>query len=239
MVSTALLNGGLGFAILITFLFTMGDIKSVLAPKSGFSFISAFFNATGSKSASTGLACIILVLEVCSAISILATSSRQSFAFARDKALPFSDFFAHVSPKSKIPVNAITATTVITILLSLINIGSTAAFNAIASLTVASLFMSYLLCIGCFIMRRLREERMPPTRFSLGKFGLPINILSFAYLFFAIVFSFFPTTATVEPATMNWSILVFGAVVIFAIVQYVVHGKRIYEAPVVHIEKIE
>lgn len=36
-VSAALPNGGLGFVILITFLFTMGDVNSVLALRVGFS----------------------------------------------------------------------------------------------------------------------------------------------------------------------------------------------------------
>ncbi|PGH15112.1 hypothetical protein AJ79_02638 [Helicocarpus griseus UAMH5409] len=239
MISTALINGSIGFVMLITYLYTMGDLESVISPESGFSFITAFLNATGSKAATTVLGSILLLMEACSAISVLATVSRQTFAFARDNALPFSGFFAHVNPRLKIPVNAILTSTAITILLSLINIGSTEAFNAIASLTIASLFMSYLVCIGCFIYRRTRWKQMPPTRFSLGAFGLPLNIFSFYYLCFAIVFTFFPNMNNPTPVTMNWSILVFGIVVIFAVLQYLIHGKKIYEGPVVYVEKIE
>ncbi|EDN08804.1 predicted protein [Histoplasma mississippiense (nom. inval.)] len=159
MISTALINGSLGFIMLITYLFTMGDLHEVIKAESGFSFITAFLNATGSKAATTSLGSLLVVMEACAAISVLATVSRQTFAFARDNALPFSQFFARVHPKSKVPVNSILASTVITILLSLINIGSTEAFNAIASLTIASLFMSYLVCIGCFIYRRLQWRR--------------------------------------------------------------------------------
>ncbi|PGH26560.1 serine/threonine protein kinase [Polytolypa hystricis UAMH7299] len=226
MISTALINGGLGFIMLITFLFTLGDVNTVLEPETGFSFISGYMNATGSKSVTTGLACIILVLEVCSAIGILATCSRQTFAFGRDNALPFSAWFAHINQRWKIPLNAIMATTLITILLSLINIGSTAAFNAIASLTVASLFLSYILSIGAFIYRRLQYEPLPLRRWSLGKYGLPINVFSFIYLCFAVVFTFFPTTREVTAVTMNWSIVVFMGVLAIALVQYFVYGRH-------------
>ena len=239
MVTTAIINGSLGFLMLITYLFTMGDVTSVLKPATGFSFLSAYMNATASTGTTTGLACIILLMEICSAISILATCSRQTFAFARDHALPFSGFFANVNPDSKIPVNSVLATTTITIMLALINIGSTAAFNAIASLTIASLFLSYMICIGCFIYRRTRPEPMPRGRFSLGRAGMPVNIFSFAYLCIAITFSFFPGSAKPTLKDMNWSILVWGAVIIFAIVQYAVHGRRVYEGPVKYVQKTE
>lgn len=239
MVSTAMINGGLGFIMLITFLYNMGDMQSVLSPPSGFAFISAFHNATGSNAGTTGLASIILILEVCSAISILATASRQLFAFARDNALPFSKVFAYVHPRSQIPIYSILTTTLITMLLSLINIGSTAAFNAVASLAIGSLFMTYLFAIGCFIGVRIRTKHLPRARFSLGSFGLPINVFALAYLAFAIIFTFFPTTKQVTPVSMNWSILVWGSVVIFAILQYVIHGDRIYEAPVTRVQKLQ
>jgi choline transport protein len=239
MVSTALVNGSLGFIMLITFLYTMGSVESVLKAPSGFAFVSAFHNATGSNATTTGLASIILVLEVCSAISILATASRQTFAFARDNALPFSRVFAYVPRRSQIPIYSILITTLITALLSLINIGSTAAFNAVASLAIGSLFMTYLFAIGCFIGVRIRSEHLPRARFSLGRFGLPINAFALAYLSFAIIFTFFPTTHDVTPVSMNWSILVLGAVVIFAVVQYVIHGHRIYQAPVSRVQKLQ
>ncbi|EZF28580.1 amino-acid permease [Trichophyton mentagrophytes] len=238
MIFTAIINGSLGFLMLITFLFTMGPVDdSILMPPSGFSFLSAYLYATGSKSATTGLACIILILEVCSAISILATCSRQAFAFARDNALPFSEFFSNVNPTSKIPVNAVLATTLITILLSLINIGSTAAFNAIASITVGSLYASYVLSIVCFMYRRRSAEPLPARRFSLGSWGMGINLFSALYLSFAFVFTFFPSTKVVTPETMNWSCLVWGAVILFAIAQYILHGKKVYEGPVAYIRK--
>ncbi|KAK2737235.1 hypothetical protein FQN57_000402 [Myotisia sp. PD_48] len=239
MVSTAIINGILGFLMLITYLFTMGDLESVVTHPSGFSFLGAYVNATGSIGAATGLAFLILLLEICSAISILATSSRQTFAFARDNALPFSKFLANVNPKSKIPVNAVLLCTFATLLLSLINIGSTAAFNAIASVTVGSLMASYIIAIGAFITRRLRAEPLPARRFSLGGLGLALNIFSVIYLSFAVIFTFFPSTKDVTLESMNWSSLVLGAVVIFAIGQYIIHGKKIYAGPVATVQKTE
>lgn len=237
MVSTALINGGLGFIILVTLLYNMGDYSTVINASSGFSFIPAVHHATGSRAATNGVAAIILIMEVCSAIGILATSSRQTFAFARDNALPFSRALAHVNKRTQIPVTAVLVSTIITILLSLINIGSTAAFNAIASVMIAALFTTYILSIAAFIRARFLPGGIPRSRFSLGKLGLPINVFSVAYLCFAITFTFFPTTNNPTPVNMNWSILVFGFVVIFAIFQYLFHGRRTYQAPVTQVRK--
>jgi amino acid transporter len=239
MVSTALINGGLGFVMLVTLLYNMGEISDVLSPASGFSLIPAVHHATGSVAATNGVAAIILVMEVCSAIGILATASRQTFAFARDSALPFSRALAHVNRRTQIPVTSVLVSTIITLLLSLINIGSTAAFNAIASVMIAALFTTYILSIGAFIRARFQPGGIPPSRFSLGSLGLPINVFSVAYLCFAIVFTFFPTAANPTPVDMNWSILVFGFVVSFAIVQYLAHGRLVYQAPVTQVRKAE
>ncbi|KXG53398.1 Amino acid/polyamine transporter I [Penicillium griseofulvum] len=239
MVSTALINGGLGFIMLITLLYNMGDIQDVLAPASGFSFLPAVNHATGSVAATNGVAAIILVMEVCSAIGILATVSRQTFAFARDEALPFSKHLAHVNRGSQIPVCSVLVSTIITVLLSLINIGSTAAFNAVASVMIAALFTTYILPIAAVIRVRFEPGGIPPARFSLGVFGLAINVFSLAWLCFAIIFTFFPTANHPTPVDMNWSILVFGAVVIFAIVLYIVHGRRVYRSPVTQVRKVE
>ena len=38
-------------------------------------------------------------------MSNMATASRQLFAFARDKGLPFSPWFAHINRRWEVPVN--------------------------------------------------------------------------------------------------------------------------------------
>lgn len=239
MVSTVMINGGLGFIMLVTLLYNMGSLEAALATETGFSFIPAVQHATGSRAATNGVAAIILVMEVCSAISILATASRQTFAFARDNALPFSRALAHVNKGTQIPVCSVLVSTIITVLLSLINIGSTAAFNAIASVMIAALFTTYILSIASFVRARFLPGGIPQSRFSLGKLGLPLNVFSLGYLCFAIIFTFFPTANNPTPVDMNWSILVFGVVVLFAIFQYIVHGRRIYQAPVMQVQKTD
>jgi choline transport protein len=123
-------------------------------------------------------------------------------------------------------------TFLITTLLSLINIGSTVAFNAIGSLAVSALLATYMISFVCLIIRRLSGEPLPARRWSLGRYGIFINIGAVLYSSVVWVFVFFPVAIPVTPSSMNWNSLIFGSTMIFAVVYYFAVGKKTYTAPV-------
>lgn len=96
MIWTLILNGSTGFVMIITLAFCVGDIDHVLESQTGFAFIQVFLNSTGSVRAATGMTVVIMAMQFCAAISNVATTSRQVYAFARDKGLPFSNFLSTV-----------------------------------------------------------------------------------------------------------------------------------------------
>lgn len=52
--------------------------------------------------------------------------------------------------------------------------------------------MTYTISICCILWRRLYGEPLPPPRWSLGKWGVPINVIAVLYEIFTTVISFFP-----------------------------------------------
>jgi choline transport protein len=142
-----------------------------------------------------------------------------------------------VRPGWDIPLNSVCISFVITCLLSLINLGSSVAFNAIVSLTVGAILSSYIISISCVALRKIRGDPLPHARWSLGPAGLPCNIIAVLFLILVYVFAFFPLATPVTLATMNWSSLIYGAVVIFSVCHYFVFGKHAYEGPVVLVNK--
>jgi hypothetical protein len=92
MIWTLILNGVTGFIMVITFAFCIGDLETAVAPQYSYAYIETFYTATGNKAGSTVMACLIILMCLCSTISNVATASRQMFAFARDRGLPFSTF---------------------------------------------------------------------------------------------------------------------------------------------------
>lgn len=256
MMSAVGVNGILGFIMIVTLCFTLGDVNNILQSPTGFPFIQIFYNTTRSYAAANTMTAILIITLTASTITEVATASRQLWSFARDQGLPFSSFFAYVSasmqqlltplipvvttqvtPGWNTPLNSVLVSLVVTAILSLINIGSNLALNAVISLTITSLMSAYILSIGCVLLKRLRGEKLPPRRWSLGRFGMTINIASLAFLFPIFVFSFFPLTKTVDAHSMNWSIVMYMAMVSFASVYYYFWGRYQFIAPVALVKR--
>ena len=165
------------------------------------------------------------------------TSSRQLWAFARDKGLPFHSFLARVG-KDGVPRNALVISLAFTAVIALIVIGSSAAFNVILSFGNAGLYSSYIICLICLIYRRCdRSISLPATQFSLGKYGLVVNIISLCYLLVGFVFSMFPAVPNPAPVEMNWASLMFGAILLLAFIWYFVKARFEYDGPVEYVRK--
>lgn len=123
-------------------------------------------------------------------------------------------------------------TFLITALLSLINIGSSVAFNAIGSLAVTALLGTYLISFSFLILRRLTGPELPYRRWTLGRWGLPINIGAVVFLLVVWVFAFFPQTSVVTTESMNWNVVIFVGTMVFSVVYYFVYGHKTYMPPV-------
>ena len=233
MISTILLNGAQGFAICIAFSFTLGNLGTDLMSATGFDFIQVFFGATNSRAGSSVMTAILIALVVCASFGFLTGASRQTWAFARDKGLPFSGFLSHVDKRTALPLRSIGFCAIVSACIGLINIGSTVAFNAIVSMTIAGIFMSYLTAIVLMIIKRMKRETVDFGPWSLGWAGLPINLCATCFLVISVLFSFFPPTTPVTLVTMNWSCLMWGGSMLIGLAYYAVRGRKIYHGPIV------
>ena len=99
MVATTVLNGVLGFAALMAILFCAGNIENAENSPTGYPFIEIFYQATDSQGGATAMVCVIVALVFFATISLIATASRMTWAFARDNGLPGSRWLAKVCPK--------------------------------------------------------------------------------------------------------------------------------------------
>lgn len=80
--------------------------------------------------------------------------------------------------------------------------GSYTAFNAFNSLGVVSILFSYTITIGCVIYRRIAGPPLPSRWWSLGKAGLPINIISLCFTTPMLFFYFWPLYKPVEASNI-------------------------------------
>lgn len=140
--------------------------------------------------------------------------------------------FVQVSRYYMIPVRAIVLVTVVAFLLGLINIGSSTGFHALTSLALIGHYTSYLLPISLMVFRRLSGKEIPWGPWTMGRWGLPVNLFSIAYSTVLLVFMVFPPYQPVSAQNMNYASLVFGAVIIVSTIFWFIYGRRTYYGPV-------
>jgi choline transport protein len=131
-----------------------------------------------------------------------------------------------------VPLNALCTSLVIVSLLSLINLGSSVAFNAIMSLGTASLLSSYMASTGCVRWKRWHGEKLPPARWTLGKWSSTVETGALLSLLIIFVFCFFPLTTDPTAESMNWTVVIFGSVFLLSLLYYMLHARKVYRGPV-------
>ncbi|KAF4624851.1 hypothetical protein G7Y89_g13317 [Cudoniella acicularis] len=253
MIFSIMLNGILGFAMLVAILFRLGDVEIVFATPSGFPFMAVFQQAVGANGGADTMIAIVIVLAISATISITASASRMTWSFARDRGLPGWKYLSKVDSRTSIPVIAVGLTATISCLLALINIGSTTVFSDLISLTINGLFTSYFIGNSLFLWRRLTGKIRNgnesdgglrnvesdhlvwgPTRIP-EPLGTIVNFLGCVWMIVVLFFSYWPTANDPTPQTMNYSSLMVGATVIFSTVYYLVWAKKEYTGPVIEI----
>ncbi|KAL8851356.1 MAG: hypothetical protein Q9221_003723 [Calogaya cf. arnoldii] len=127
-----------GLIIMIVLAATISpDLESVIGSKFGQPMAQIYYDAIG-KSGTMGLMSLLFIVQFLMGISILVAASRQTWAFSRDGALPFSSFFRPISQRfGYIPLRAVWGCLFLAAVLGLLSLIAPAAAQALFSLAVA------------------------------------------------------------------------------------------------------
>ncbi|KAI5456220.1 amino acid/polyamine transporter I [Mariannaea sp. PMI_226] len=249
------INGACGFAMLVAMVFCMGNFDDAISSGPGmlgFPHMYIFQQATHSTAGATVMSAIIMILGACATVGMLASTSRVFWSFARDRGLPYWGTLSKVDSRTTVPIWAVAVTSIISVLLSLINVGSAIAFLNVTSLSISCLYASYLIAAILLLYRRTTKGFSLPDASDLpaiantagaelvwgpfhlpGAFGIANNVLTICYLIVVGFFSFWPPVSNPTPDVMNYDIVVTGFLVIFSILYYLFWAKKEYNGPVV------
>lgn len=191
-----------GFIFLMVLLFVSGgDTEAIIGSPTG-PLLYILRNATNSRA---GAACLLMFPLICilfAEVAIMTTSSRMTYAFARDGGLPWSRVFAKVNHRLGLPLNALVLAAGLTIVFGLILIGSSSAFNALISASVVALGVSYAIPVAINLCRG--RKMLPPRHFRLpGLLGWAANLLGVAYTIVTTVLFLFPPELPVTTSNMS------------------------------------
>lgn len=94
---SVLLNGSMGFAMIIAILFCLGDLDAALSTDTGYPFIEIFLQATRSVKGTAAMVSVVTILSTCATVGGLASTSRMLWSFARDHGVPGWRIISRVS----------------------------------------------------------------------------------------------------------------------------------------------
>ena len=148
-----------GFVFLSCLLAVVRDIDVVIESSMG-PMLQMIMDATQNRAGATCLMMFPLICMVFTSVSLMATSSRMSYAFARDRGLPFSHVLARVHPTLEVPLNALLWTFGWVVIFGCIFLGSDSTFNAITAASVVALGITYAIppARNCLRGRKMLPE---------------------------------------------------------------------------------
>ncbi|KAF1838285.1 putative GABA permease [Decorospora gaudefroyi] len=232
MLASIVINGLMGFGWLLAILFCMGDMTAAMETATGYPIIQIFYQITNNRATASAMTCALIGIAALATIPLVLTASRMVWSLAQDAGLPFAKTLSRVDGKRHVPLLAVAVTSVFLILIGLLNIGSTTAFNAIVSLGTVALYISYLMPIALLFYRRIaRPEALSYGPFRLGRCGIPVNIVSIMYTVYVSIFLLFPPYQPVTAQNMNYAPVVLGGVLVLSAVYWFIGGKKQFVGP--------
>ncbi|MER6225539.1 amino acid permease [Streptomyces sp. 900105755] len=156
------------------------------------------------------LADVVVAIAVAT-LAIQTAASRMLFSMARDGQLPFAERLARVNPRTGMPGAPAVVVGVLAAVLLLLNFASPDAFLAIGTTCIVMLYLAYAMVTGPLLVRRLRGEfRAEGTDetgaplFSLGRWGVPVNVVALLYGLAMTVNLAWPREAVYDPSGGHW-----------------------------------
>lgn len=96
---------------------------------------------------------------------------------------------------------------------------------------------TYSISITCVLYRRISAPHLlPRAQWGLGKFGIPVNAIGAAYAWFVFFWAFWPNAVPVTAQTMNYAVVMFGGVMVLALLFFVLKARKTYAGPVTKTE---
>jgi amino acid transporter len=227
----------LGFIIMIVIAACINpDLEAVLGSSFGQPMAQIYYDAIG-KNGTLGLMSLLFIVQFLMGLSITVAASRQTWAFSRDGALPFSGFFRPISKKmGYIPLRCVWGCVFLAAVLGLLCLIAPAAASALFSLAVAGNNLAWGTPLFCRVV--WGQHKFVPGPFYTGdKFSRPIAWAAIFFLVFGIILAMFPTGGPdPTPQTMNYTVVINMAVWGGALGYYFIDARKWFTGPKITVD---
>jgi amino acid permease (GABA permease) len=162
-------------------------------------------------------------------MSSVTANSRMIYAFSRDGAVPGSQFWHRINPRTRTPTNSIWFAAVGAFILGLPYLWSPVAYAAVTSIAVIGLYIAYGIPI---LLRLLAGERFVRGPWHLGRWSYIVGWIAVIWIvFIAILFVLPQLTPGNTLTTFNYAIVAVAVVLIYSGGYWFLSAKNWFKGP--------
>ena len=186
-----------------------------------------FVDAIGQRGAE------LLLLIVCGAqlfcgMSSVTANSRMIYAFSRDGALPFSDFWHRVNHRTRTPTNAIWLAAAGALILGLPYLWNYAAYAAVTSIAVIGLYIAY---VTPTLLRLRLGENFQRGPWHLGRWSYVVGWIAVVWVAIITILFMLPQVGPITATTFNYAVVAVLVVIGFAGIYWLVSARNWFTGP--------
>ena len=234
MVAGFILLAGVSYAIPHAFPITVGGVTYASYAEFGNTLVNVvpwatIFEFAAGRTIGLLLVLVVIVAQFFCGMSSVTANSRMLYAFSRDGAVPFSDFWHHVSKRVRVPVRSAWFGAIGAFILALPYMYNAVAYYAVTSIAVIGLYIAYLTPV---FLRRINPSAFKPGPWVLGKFGPLIGWLAIIWVIFIVIVLMLPQAAPGNTvATFNYAPVAVLVVVGFAGIWWALSARKWFKGP--------
>jgi amino acid transporter len=225
---TIYIGGAAAIWVCLAFVLSISDMGAVISGADKDPIVTLLRAAMG-EIGFRAVIVVVLVSFISCLLSLQAAASRLIFAYARDQMIVGSKYLSRMSPGRHVPATALIVMGAIPAVIAFSALWLQDAIATIISFAAIGIYISFQMIVLAALIARAKGWR-PTGPFTLGAWGLPVNLLALAYGVGAIINILWPRSPN-DPWYSNYSmlvttvgVLVFGAFYMIAAKPYE-HGS--------------
>ena len=189
---TIYVGGAASIFVALALILAVPDFGKVISGEDADPVYTVLTSAFGSVGTRIVLAVVLISFLSC-ALSLQAAGSRLLQSYGRDNMIFGSRYLAKLSPVRHVPPFALVVTAVVPALVILGSTLSTSALTRIVSFASLGIYIGFQMIVLAALRARLKGW-VPRGAFSMGRWGLPVNIAALVYGVLAAINMAWPRT---------------------------------------------
>jgi amino acid permease (GABA permease) len=162
-------------------------------------------------------------------MSSVTANSRMIYAFSRDGAVPGSQFWHKINPRTRTPTNSIWFAAVGAFILGLPYLISPVAYFAVTSIAVIGLYIAYGIPI---LLRLLAGERFQRGPWHLKQWSYVVGWIAVIWIAFIAILFILPQAAPGNTVTtFNYAPVAVGVVLLYSGIYWFASAKNWFKGP--------